>query len=160
MHVECDTLQMKQAQDDVTTLGLNESLWIMNNIRRPPESRLPWIKQGPTSGTLEGLCVARHNPLKIPAWKLRNQQLLSDIWKRLKKNEKSCNLAIKNKIGAGKDSWGGSVEASRRLVWECRRERERSTPLMSNEGDSEQVVELHSTEPAGVHISLFSDREN
>lgn len=31
---------------------------------------------------------------------------------------------------------------------------------MSNEGDSEQVVELHSTEPAGVHISLFSDREN
>lgn len=42
----------------------------------------------------------------------------------------------------------------------CVLERERSTPLMSNEGDSEQVVELHSTEPAGVHISLFSDREN
>lgn len=37
---------------------------------------------------------------------------------------------------------------------------EGSTPLMSNEGDSEQVVELHSTEPGGVHISLFCDREN
>lgn len=36
---------------------------------------------------------------------------------------------------------------------------EGSTPL-SNDGDSEQVLELHSTEPAGVHISLFSDREN
>lgn len=31
---------------------------------------------------------------------------------------------------------------------------------MSNEGDSEQVVELHSTEPTGVHILLFCDREN
>lgn len=39
-------------------------------------------------------------------------------------------------------------------------ETERSTSLMSNEGDSEQVVELHSTEPTGVHILLFCDREN
>lgn len=37
--------------------------------------------------------------------------------------------------------------------------RERSTPP-PNEGDSEEVMELHSTEPWGGHISLFSDREN
>lgn len=65
-------------------------------------------------------------------------------------------------MGAGETPEGALLKHHSVESWEYRREgeRERSTPLMSNEGDSEQVVELHSTEPAGVHISLFSDREN
>lgn len=80
----------------------------------------------------------------------------------MRKHLKRCNLTIKKWVR--KRLLGGSVEASQRLVVAPEvffiYLGERSTPLMSNEGDSEKVVELHSTEPAGVYISLFSDREN
>lgn len=79
-----------------------------------------------------------------------------------KKKEKKAVISLsKTKLALGKTPEGALLKHPG--VWYesvGERERERSTPLMSNEGDSEQVVELHSTEPAGVHISLFSDREN
>ena len=128
MHVECDTLRMKQAQDDVTTLGLNESLWIMNNMRRPPESRLHELNKVRPREPWRG-CVSHGTTLL--KFQLENLETSSSsqIFENVSKKMKKAVISLsKTKLAPGKTPEGALLKHP--AVWyESVGERERDPHL-------------------------------